>query len=69
MTVALNHDKIVKHSVRKTEIKPLIDKYSQEAIHYPSEKDDWKEFEEFNLTITLNVLHVEKEKKHILLMF
>ena len=40
-----------------------------EGIHYPSDKDDWKNYEKHNLTIALNVLYTKKEKCHILLMF
>ena len=31
-------------------------------INFSSEKDDWKKFEKNNVTITLNVLYVKKEK-------
>ena len=33
-----------------------------EEINYPSEKDDWKNFEKNNLKITLNFLYAKKEK-------
>ena len=41
----LNHKRIKKHQQRITKIKPLIDKYNWDVINYPSEKDDWKNFE------------------------
>ena len=39
-----------------------MDKYNWEGINYPSEKDDWKKFEKYDLTIALNVLY-DKNKK------
>ena len=38
-------------------------------INFPSEKDDWKKFEKYNVTIALKVFYAKKEKKYILLMF
>ena len=38
VTSALNHEKIGKHSERIANFKPFINKYSQEAITFPSEK-------------------------------
>ena len=35
--------------------KRLINKYKQEGINAPSEKDDWKKFEKSNATIGLIV--------------
>ena len=60
--VALNYEEIKKDPQRITKIKPFINKYNWERINSPSEKDDWKKFEENNVTITLNVLHAKKEK-------
>ena len=37
-------------------------------MNFPSEIDDWKEFEKNNLTVALNVCMLKKEK-YILLMF
>ena len=36
--VTLNHEEIGKHSQRITKIKPVIDQYNSERIHYPSKK-------------------------------
>ena len=55
VTVALYHEKIRKNPERITRIKPFINKYK-------SEKEDWKRFENNNVTIVLNVLHAKKEK-------
>ena len=62
LTVALNHEKIVKNSERITKIKPLINKYKQKGINFPSEKGDWKNFKKNNVTIALNILDYKKEK-------
>ena len=47
---------------RTTKIKTFINKYNQEGINFRSEKDDWKNFEENNAAIDLNVLNSKKEK-------
>ena len=52
VTVMLNHE----------EIKKDPNKYNWEGIHYPSEKDDWKKFEENNLKVAFNVLYAKREK-------
>ena len=39
-----------------------MDKYNWEGTNYSSKNDDWKQFGENNLTITLNVQHVKKGK-------
>ena len=45
VAVTLNHEKIKKDPQRITKIKPFINKYNWEGIHFPSEKDDSKKFE------------------------
>ena len=55
-TVALNHDKLGKHSERITKTEPFINKTNSEGINFPSEKDDWKKIEKSYLTIALDVL-------------
>ena len=44
-----------------TKIKPFINKYNWEGLNFPSEKDDWNNFEKNNVTIALNVLYAKKE--------
>ena len=61
-TLALNHKEIGKDSGRITKIKPFIDKYDWEGIDYPSEKDNTKNIEKNDLTITPNVLYAKSEK-------
>ena len=42
VTVAWNHEKIKKKSAKNKKIKPFINEYNWKEIHFPSEKDDWK---------------------------
>ena len=58
-----------KHPEIITKIKPITNKYNWEKINFPSEKDDWKKIEKNNVTIALNVLYVNKRKKHTLYKF
>ena len=58
----MTHEKIGKNSERIRKIKPFIHKYYWEGIIFPSEKDDWRKFEENNLTIALKVLYAKKQK-------
>ena len=44
-----------------SKIKPFINKYNWEGLNFPSEKDDWNNFEKNNVTIALNVLYAKKE--------
>ena len=37
-----------------TKIKPFINKYNWVGINFPWEKDDWKKFEQNNVTVALN---------------
>ena len=46
-----------------------MNKYNWKGIYFPPEKDDRKKFEKNKVTNALNVLHVKKKKKYILLMF
>ena len=46
-------------------IKPFINKYNSKGINYPSEIDDWKKFEKYNLASALNLLYT-KEKQILL---
>ena len=44
----LIHEEMRKACKELQKIKPFIDKYNWEGINYPSEKDDWKNFEKNN---------------------
>ena len=56
----LNRKEIKKDLQRIRKIKPFKDKYNWEEIHFSSEKDDWKKFNKYNVTIILNVLYAKK---------
>ena len=45
MTVTLNHEKIGKHSENITKVKPFINKFNREGMHFPSEKIIGKKWE------------------------
>ena len=63
-TVTLNHEEIKNDSQRMKNVRPFTNKYNWESINHPSEKDDWKIFDKNNVTIDLNILYAEKEKKY-----
>ena len=67
VTVALNHEEVRKNPERITKIKTFINKYNQEGLNFPSQKDDSKKIEKNNRTIAPNVLHAKQ--KYILLKF
>ena len=70
VTVALNYEEIKKDPQITSKIKPFINRYYWEGIHYPSEKDHWTNFEKNIVTIAHNIMFcMLKKKKHILLMF
>ena len=51
VTVALNHEEIGKHAEKISKIKSFTNKYKRKGINFPVEKDNWKTFEENNVTI------------------
>ena len=51
-----------KRSAKNNKNQTFINIYNWEGINYPSEKDDWKEFEKNNVNFVLNVLYTKKEK-------
>ena len=59
--------KLKKDPQRITKIKTFINTYDWEGINFPSEKDDWTNFEK-NVTIALNVQYAKNKKEYILLM-
>ena len=56
----LNHEEIKKDLQRITKIKPFVNKYNWEGIHFPSEKDDLRKYGKNNVTVVLNALHATK---------
>ena len=51
LTLALNH-------------RFVVNKCNWEGINFPSEKNDWKNFDKNNVTIAPNALYVKKEKAY-----
>ena len=64
VTLALNLDKINKHSERVSKIKPFIEQYNWKDIDFPYTSKDWKKFE-LNNEIALNILYVPHNTKKI----
>ena len=46
-----------------------MNKNNWEGIKFPSEKGDWKKFENNDVIIAVNSFHAKKEKKYVLLIF
>ena len=44
-TIALHYEEIKWNPERASNIKPVINKYNQKGIIYPSQIDNWKRFE------------------------
>ena len=64
VTVALHYEEIKKDLQRIKTVKPFRHKYDWKRINYPSEKDDWKQFEKNHVIIVPNVLYT-KEKIYV----
>ena len=45
LTASLNHQEIINHPGRISNIKEFINKYNCKEINFPSSKKDWHEFE------------------------
>ena len=50
-------------------LQPYINQYDWKGIKFPSDKEDWKKFEQNNKEIALNVLFVPHNKKEIELAY
>ena len=55
----------LKKTRRKSKRKPYINQYNWKDIKFPSDKEDWKKFEQNNKEIALNTLFVPHNKKEI----
>ena len=64
----LNHEEIKKDPQISTKNKPFINKYDQEGINFPSEKDDWKKIAKIMQQLLL-MFCMLKKKKYILLIY
>ena len=62
---SLNYQRIKKDSWRISKLKSYINQYNWKDIKFPSDKEDWKKFEQNNKEIALNVLFVPHNKKEI----
>ena len=49
---------------RITKNKPFANKYNWKGINFPSEKNDWTNFEKNDWTIGLNVLYAKKQNTY-----
>ena len=69
ITVALNHQNIVRDLQGISKNKPFINQYNWKRIEIPTEQKDWKKFEQNNKTIALNILFVPYNIKTIRLAY
>ena len=69
ITVALNCQNIENHPERISNIKPFIDQYNWEGIEFLAGIKDWKNFEQNNNTIALNILFIPHNEKTINLAY
>ena len=66
---SLDYQKIKKDPQKISKLKPYINQYNWKDIKFPSDKEDWKKFEQNNKEIALNVLFVPHNKKEIELAY
>ena len=62
---ALDYQRIKKDPQKISKLKPYINQYNWKDIKFPSDKEDWKKFEQNNKEIALNILFVPHNKKEI----
>ena len=62
---SLDYQKIKKDPQKISKLKPYINQYNWKDIKFPSDKEDWKKFEQNNKEIALNILFVPHNKKEI----
>ena len=66
---SLDYQRIKKDLQKISKLKPYINQYNWKDIKFPSDKEDWKKFEQNNKEIALNVLFVPHNKKEIELAY
>ena len=66
---SLDYQRIKKDPQKISKLKPYINQYNWKDIKFPSDKEDWKKFEQNNKEIALNVLFVPHNKKEIELAY
>ena len=69
ITAALNHQNIKNNAERISNLIPFINPYNWKEIEFPSHSKDWKNFEQNNKTIALNILFVLYNTKQIRLAY
>ena len=62
---SLDYQTIKTHPERISKLKSFINHYNWKDIKLPSDKEDWKKFEQNNKEIALNILYVPHNKKEI----
>ena len=62
---SLDYQNIKTHPERISKHKPYINCYNWKDIKFPSDKEDWKNFEQNNKEIALNVLFVPHNRKEM----
>ena len=66
---ALNCQIIESNPQRISKLKPYINKYNWERIHFPAGSKEWQKFERNNDTIALNILYVKHNTKNISVVY
>ena len=64
LTATLNHQNIRNHPERISNIKPFIDEYNWEGIHFPSHQDGQEESEKPKNMLTIESLNKIKRRLH-----
>ena len=62
---ALDYQRMKKKLQKISKLKPYINKHNWKIIKFPSDKEDWKKFEQNNKKIALNILFVPHNKEEI----
>ena len=66
---SLDYQWIKKDPQKISKLKPYINQYNLKDIEFPSDKEDWKMFEQNNKEIALNILFVRHNKRGIELAY
>ena len=59
---SIDYQRIRKDPQRISKRKPYINQYNWKDIKFPSDKEDWKKFEQNNKEIALNLLFIPHNK-------
>ena len=60
---ALNYQITESNPQRISKLKSYINKYNWEGINFPAGSKEWRNFEQNNDTIALNILYADKKQK------